>query len=182
MWIAIIFRLVLLGCLGGLGGGLGGGTASAAIPITTLSDEVISNARVAQVRLAELLANADAIHSVRTHGRTIVFAVSQGDTALDVTATTNRKGEVIALVIAPAHDRSYELGGLSWLSDELASVSAITRLAADEDGAVTLTTSDGRRYMAIPGRGSGGNDAVEARWAAEWNTDGVRDARDTRVR
>ena len=32
---------------------------------------------------------------------------------------------------------------------------AVTSLDVDEDGAVTLTTADGLRYMAIPGRGSG---------------------------
>ena len=46
---------------------------------------------------------------------------------------------------------------------------AVTRLVVDDDGAVTLETSDGLRFMAIPGRGSGGNAAVAARWAAEWN-------------
>ncbi len=39
------------------------------------------------------------------------------------------------------------------------------------DGAVTIITSDARRYMAIPGRGSGGNIAVEAQWAAAWDSD-----------
>ena len=32
-----------------------------------------------------------------------------------------------------------------------------------------LTTDEGVRYMAIPGRGSGGNAEVEARWAAEFD-------------
>ena len=48
---------------------------------------------------------------------------------------------------------------------------AVTRLEVDEDGAVTLTTNEGMRYMAIPGRGSGGNAAAEARWAGEWDRD-----------
>jgi hypothetical protein len=47
---------------------------------------------------------------------------------------------------------------------------AVARLEVDRDGAVTVVTSDGQKYMAIPGRGSGGsNEAVEARWAAEWD-------------
>ena len=81
-----------------------------------------------------------------------------------------RKGEVKTLEIVPVATGNLELGGgLSWLAEELEAVTAVTRLVADEDGAVTLTTSDNRRYMMIPGRGSGGNTAVEARWAAEWN-------------
>jgi hypothetical protein len=52
----------------------------------------------------------------------------------------------------------FDLGGLSWLAETMKSTTAVTRLAVDEDGAVLLTTSDGQRFMAIPGRGSGGND------------------------
>jgi hypothetical protein len=134
-------------------------------------DEVVSSPRVAKVRLAELLGTADAIHSVSVHGREITFAIARGDKSLDVTATRGTKGEVISLSITRSPASATELGNLSWLSDELARATAISRLVVDEDGAVTISTSDGQRYMVIPGRGSGGpNAAVESRWAAEWNS------------
>jgi hypothetical protein len=131
--------------------------------------ETIETDRVAQVRLAEVLGTADGIHRVSAKGSQITFVITRGEQVFRVEATTTRTGEVTALTIAPA-DRDLELGGgLTWLAEELEAVTAVTRLVADEDGAVTITTNDNRRYMAIPGRGSGGNAAVEARWAAEWD-------------
>lgn len=131
--------------------------------------EKVETQRVAQVRLAEVLGTADGIHSVTTKGALVTFVINRDEQVFRVVATT-RKGEVTALSIIPVSDRGMELGGgLSWLASELEGVTAVTRLVADEDGAVTITTNDNRRYMAIPGRGSGGNAAVEARWAAEWN-------------
>ena len=136
--------------------------------------ELVSSPRVAQVRLAETLAEADAIESVAAHGKNaITFVVIRNGTTYDVTATTKRSGEIITLAIAPAANAlPVQLHGLTWLGAELAEVTAVTRLDVDRDGAVTIKTDDGRRYMAIPGRGSGGaNVASEARWAAAWNTD-----------
>lgn len=138
-------------------------------------EEVVGSPRVAQVRLAETLAGADAIHGVRASGTTITFTISRGEKLFDVVVTTRArrtanapKGEVMSLAIVSPTGKA--TSDLSWLGEELASVTAITKLAVDEDGAITLTANDGRRYMVIPGRGSGGgNDAVEARWAAEWN-------------
>jgi hypothetical protein len=145
------------------------GDAPAPAPAPTVQIEKIETERVAQVRLAEVLGTADGIHSVSSRGKQITFVITRGEEAFRVVADT-RKGEVIALTVAPMSSRGQELGGgLSWLADELAAIPAVTRLVADEDGAVTITTSDHRRYMAIPGRGSGGNAGVEARWAAEWN-------------
>jgi len=90
----------------------------------------------------------------------------------DVTAQTKKSGEIVSLTIAPARAVPVQLHGLTWLGAELAEVSAITRLVVDEDGAVMIRTDDDRRYMAIPGRGSGGaNVAAEARWAAAWSSD-----------
>ena len=131
--------------------------------------------RTAQVQLAETLASADAIDSVAHAGARITFAIDRDGEAYRVIVTTRangrHRGEVIALSIEDAGPSRGDLGSLSWLGAELAEATAITGLMADEDGAVTITTSDGRAYMAIPGRGSGGNAAVEARWAAAWNTD-----------
>jgi hypothetical protein len=136
-------------------------------------NERVDSARVAQVRLAETLATAEAIHSVRAKSKAnakdnaVTFTITRGDTMLAVTATTKR-GEVVALDIVPA--TNVELGtGLSWLADEMESITAVTKIVPDADGAVTLTTNDGRRYQLIPGRGSGGNDAVSSRWAGEWD-------------
>lgn len=124
--------------------------------------------RTAQVQLAELLGAADSVESVTAHGNAFTFVITRGDHRVDLIAAT-RAGEVTSVL---EHDRGqYELavGSLSWLVATMQDTIAITRLDVDEDGAVTLTTSDGARYMAIPGRGSGGNAAVEARWAGEWD-------------
>jgi hypothetical protein len=129
--------------------------------------------RTPQVRLADMLADADSIDSVRASGsvhaseHTFTFAIERGDTPFEIVATTDRHGVVIDV---EAHERmaaDFDLGGLSWLAETMKSTTAVTRLAVDDDGAVLLTTSDGQRFMAIPGRGSGGNDEVEARWAAD---------------
>ena len=134
--------------------------------------EVVSSPRVAQVRLAETLAEADAIESVFPRGKhAVTFVIIQHGETLLVTAET-KKSEVVSLTIAPTNALAVELHGLTWLAQEMVEVTAVTRLAVDDDGAVTLRTNDGRRYMAIPGRGSGGaNVAAEARWAAAWNSD-----------
>lgn len=103
-----------------------------------------------------MLAEADSIDSVHASARTFTFAIERGDTPFEIVATTNRRGVVINV---EAHERiaaDFDLGGLSWLADTMKSTTAVTRLAVDEDGAVLLTTSDGQRFMAIPGRGSGG--------------------------
>lgn len=137
-------------------------------------EEVVTSPRVAQVRLAETLAEADAIESVAARGRAVTFVIVRDGRTLDVTVKTKKPGDVIALAIAPARtELAVPLHGLTWLGSELAEVSAVTRLVIDDDGAVTINTDDGRRYMAIPGRGSGGaNVAAESRWAAEWSNDG----------
>ncbi len=154
-------------------------SVSLARPVTGASDEVVTTPRAAQVRLAEVLAEADAIHGVSRAGirtrrgqHVISFAIDRGDIALRIDATTRTSGEVISLTIVPAGPAQGDLGSLSWLAPELAQTTAITRLTVDEDGAVTITTNDDRAYMAIPGRGSGGaNAAASARWAAAWNHD-----------
>ena len=131
--------------------------------------DVVDAPRVAQVRLAETLASAEAIESVHAMKNKVTFVVVRDGDTFDVTARTKR-GEVIALSITPRAELPVHLHGLTWLGEELAEVAAVTRLVVDEDGAVVIATDDGRRYMAIPGRGSGGaNVAAEARWAAEWN-------------
>lgn len=133
----------------------------------------VTTPRTAQVRLAVTLAEADAIHAITARRRTIVFTIDRDGEAYELianTRTTGRaKGEVIALSITDLGPASGLGGSLTWLGTELAEATAITGLAVDADGAVTLTTNDGRAYLAIPGRGSGGNAAVEARWAAAWN-------------
>jgi hypothetical protein len=140
--------------------------------------EVVSSPRVAQVRLAETLAQAESIESVtgrfdrRTGERRVTFVIVRDGSTFEVAARTTKSGEIVAIAIEPAPDVVAQLHGLTWLASELAEVTAVIALAVDDDGAVTLSTDDGRRYMAIPGRGSGGsNVAAEARWAAQWNHD-----------
>jgi hypothetical protein len=133
----------------------------------------VTQPRSAQVQLAVTLAEADAIHAVGHRGQAIVFAIDRDGEAFEVVATVRakgrNKGEVIGLSITDVGPAIGDMGSLSWLGSELADATAVTVLAADADGAVTITTSDGRAYMAIPGRGSGGNAGVEARWAAAWD-------------
>lgn len=134
--------------------------------------EVVAMPRVAQVRLAETLAEADAIESVSAKHRAITFTIVRAGETFEVTAKTSKTGEVISLAIDPARSLAVQLHGLTWLGSELAEVSAVTRLVVDDDGGVMIGTDDGRRYMAIPGRGSGGaNVAAESRWAAAWSSD-----------
>lgn len=139
----------------------------AAPPVT------ITQPRSAQVHLAVTLSEADAIHAVGQRGRAIVFAIDRDGEAFEVVATvrTNgaNKGEVIGLSITDVGTAICDMGSLSWLGGELAGATAVTVLAVDGDGAVTITTNDGRTYMAIPGRGSGGNAGASARWAAAWD-------------
>lgn len=138
---------------------------------------VVTAPRTAQVQLAVTLAEADAIHAIGARAGSITFAIDRDGESFEVVATTRGKGrhrgEVIGLTITDTGPAIGDAGNLSWLGAELSDATAVTRLSADEDGAVTITTSDGRAYMAIPGRGSGGNAAASARWAAAWNqTDG----------
>ena len=135
--------------------------------------EVVASPRAAQVRLAEVLGGADSIEAITTASNTITFAIARGDDASDIVVHTDKRGTIVSLEIVPATRPTGEPGPLSWLAPELLEATAITQLVVDDDDAVTIATSDGRRYMVIPGRGSGGpmhgNAAVEARWAAEWN-------------
>jgi len=147
---------------------------SLARPVASASDEIVPSPRAAQVRLAEVLAEADAIHRIagidaKRGAHTIAFALDRGDSSVRVIATTRARGEVISLTITPTGPARGDLGGLSWLSPELAEAIAITRVTVARDGAVTLTTSDDRAYRALPGRGAGSNTAVEARWTAAWD-------------
>lgn len=134
---------------------------------------VVTSARTAQVQLAVTLSEADAIHAISARAGSIRFAIDRDGEAFEVVATTRQKGkargEVIALSITDLGPAIGDAGNLSWLGAELADATAVTTLSSDEDGAVTITTNDGRAYMAIPGRGSGGNAAAEARWAAAWD-------------
>jgi len=148
----------------------------AGAPLPAPAEEVVTP-RAAQVRLAELLGSAASIDSITPDGSTITFAITVGDRALDVAARTDKRGGVIALEITEANRplAPGETGPLTYLAPELLEATAVVQLTVDEDQAVTIGTNDGRRYMVIPGRGSGGpnraatNTAVESRWAAAWN-------------
>ena len=148
-------------------------------PLSPRAIEAIETPRVAQVRLAETLIDADAIRSVTAHGTRVSFVIEDAGLALDVVATLGRRGEIIALEIVPSsRERSPAAiapADLSWLGVELADVVAITRLVVDRRGQVTLITRTDeddipteRSYRAIAKR-AGGNTAVEARWTAAWD-------------
>jgi hypothetical protein len=138
--------------------------------------EVVTPARAAQVRLAETLAEADAIESVavsrdeREGGVTVMFSIVRDGEQWLVAATTGRDGEVAALTLGRAGPAAAEVNGLTWLTVELSDAPSIVRLAAADRGAVLLSTGDGRRYLVSPKRRGPrtGNEAVEARWGAAW--------------
>jgi hypothetical protein len=145
-------------------------SAQAASEATAMSE------RSAQVRLADMLGNVDSIDAVRASDHTFTFLVEHADATgyeapFEIVATTDDAGKVIDVVERARPARDMDLGGLSWLVETMQQTIAITKLQVDEDGAVTLTTNDGLRYMAIPGRGSGGdgNIEVDSRWAGEFD-------------
>lgn len=131
--------------------------------------------RSAQVRLAEVIAEADAVHAIIPHRTkaksTVEVALDREGVAYRIVATVGAHGEVTQLVVDERGAARGEVGNLSWLSGAVENATAIVRMAIDEDDAVTLTTDAGEAFMIIPGRGSGGgNAAVEARWAAAWDS------------
>lgn len=153
----------------------------AILPLLAMSSDALTaaavdlptpaRARAAQVQLADALATADAIDSVAGRDHTFTFVIARGDQRVELIATSDETGEVMKLV---EHERGVvgvELANLAWLADTMKDTVAVTRLEVDEDGAVTLTTDEGMRYMAIPGRGSGGNAAAEAHFAGEFDRD-----------
>lgn len=160
------------------------------VPLISVAVQPLSPAietaspRAAQARLAEVIGEADAVHSISVRrakasaksrakkARSIEISLDREGAAYRVVAQINARGEVTSLAI-DERGRSYaELGSLSWLSPAIANATAIVRVTADEDNAITLTTDAGEQFMIIPGRGSGGsgNEAVEARWAAAWDS------------
>lgn len=145
--------------------------AFAMSPDGSASGVVVTTPHAAQARLAEALGDADSIDWVtvdRAHHR-VTFAIDRAGEAYEIIATTRPSGTVVSLAIRDLGLGHVGMGSLSWLADAMQDTAAVSRLLVDEDGAVTLVTSEGARLMAIPGRGSGGNAAVEARWAAAWN-------------
>lgn len=160
---------------------------SLAVPPTEPAIET-SSPRGAQARLAELIGDADAVHSISvrrakassknvkvTAVTAIEVALDHDSTAFRVVVTVDARGVVTSIAIDERGTSAFELGSLSWLSSEIANANAITRIAVDEDDAVTLTTDAGDAFMIIPGRGSGGslsagNDAASSRWAAAWDS------------
>jgi hypothetical protein len=143
----------------------------------TAAERAAEQARMAQVQLAEALASADSIDSIAVTPAagarpiTIAFAIEVHGEAFVLSATTASTGAITALAVADrGAARDAERGALSWLAPELDDAVAITSLIARADGRVVMATSDGRTYLALPMRGRDGNTAVEARWAAAWES------------
>ena len=117
-------------------------------------------AHTAQLRLAEVLAEADEIVAVSAADQTITFAIVDRGAAMRVVAKTSKRGIVSSLVVERSADDlgTDGPGALTWLGEELAASTstAITRLSVDDDGAILVTTNQQQRYLVIPGRGSGG--------------------------
>ena len=127
----------------------------------------VSQSITPQARLAEALADADSIDWVRASGHTITFAIGHGGEAYRVIVETRGK-DIISVSIRDAGRGGTRNGGrLGWLISEMQDTAAVTE-ASVKDGQVTIATSDGHRYLLLPGRNT--NAGVEARWAAEWNS------------
>ncbi len=129
-------------------------------------------AHAAQEQLAAELADADSVDFVRADQvrHEVVFGVQLAGERYEIGASTRDDGEVEKVT---SHDRGLghdAVGPLSWIADAMHETHAVVQLKVGEDGEVTLITDDGTRYLAIPGRHGNHDDAVEARWAAEWNS------------
>ncbi|MDQ3363969.1 MAG: hypothetical protein M3680_00870 [Myxococcota bacterium] len=114
------------------------------------AQHVVASGRVAQVRLAETLAEAESIESVTARGRGVTFSIVRDGAPLDVRVTTRRSGAVVALTIRSGRPIVAQLHSLTWLATELAGVTAVTTLLVDGAGTVSIGTNDGQRYVAIP--------------------------------
>jgi hypothetical protein len=130
------------------------------------SSTTVMSPRAAQARLAEALADADSIDWVYASGHAVTFAIGHGGESYRVIAETRGK-EVVAVSIRDAGRGGGRGGRLGWLIAEMQDTTAVTE-ASVKDGQVTITTSDGHRYLLLPGHNT--NAGVEARWAAEWNS------------
>ena len=130
---------------------------------------VVATPAEAQMTLAGALADADSVDSVRSVDHAITFEVERAGEAYDLIAKTDGDNVVTSLEIVDVGPGNRELGAMSWLADAMEDVDAVAQLVvADDDGAVTVITSDGDRYLAIPA-GTGNDAAVEARWAEAWS-------------
>jgi hypothetical protein len=138
---------------------------------TTAAGEVVSTPAAAQARLAEALADADAVDAVTVRGGVVSFVIDHVGERYTLDVTTHPGGEVAAIAIrdlGPRDTAAATVGRFDWLAREATDIQTVRTLTVDDDGTVTLATGDGRRYLVIPDRHDG-NSAVEARWGAEWN-------------
>ena len=130
--------------------------------------EVIADPEAAQARIAEALADADAVDTVTAHGDTVSFAIDHVGERFTIDVTTGANGAVLAVAI---HDAGAEPAdaphAYDWLAREAGDMQAVRALVVGDDGQITLSTGDGREYLVIPDRHDG-NSAVEARWGAAW--------------
>jgi hypothetical protein len=103
----------------------------------------------AQLRLAEALADADSVDWVRVDRahRTVTFGIERAGESYEILASEAPDGEVTQVRTADTGRGSRALGGLSWLADAMHRQSAIRRLEIGDDGAVTVVTGDGTRYV-----------------------------------
>ena len=128
--------------------------------------------RAAQALLAQALGDADSVDWVRADAanRVVVFGIDRAGEAYEVVATTKRSGVVDTVSVRDVGRGSHELGDLSWLADVMEATDSVKRLVIDERDQVTLIAGDGTAYLAITGHGPYENSAVEARWAAAWDS------------
>ena len=117
-------------------------------------------------QLTALLAEADSIDAVSSHGSVVEIDLVRAHESFRVAAAT-KDGTITSVQLFDVGPAAHTTrGALSWLSHELASSDVATLTVAD-DGAVSLTTKRGAHYALIAA--TGGNAAVSARWAAAWD-------------
>ena len=108
----------------------------------------------AQARLAEALADADSVDAVRVDRRrhTVTFAIDRAGEAYELVAHVDPDNRIGRLMIRDRGLGHVGLGALSWLVDAMEHTHAIVRLEVGANGAVTLVTDDGSRYLAVASR------------------------------
>jgi hypothetical protein len=127
--------------------------------------------RSAEVRLADVLSDADSVEGTSFDRATgmLRFSIARAGEAYSVNAAVAADGAVTGVEVRDVGRGAPSIGPLSWLADVMHEVTAVVRVEVDDEGLVTLTTDDGLRYLCNAGHDSRTNNAVSARWGAEWN-------------
>jgi hypothetical protein len=137
--------------------------------LVSVSGEQIPTPRAAQARLAEAIADADSVDAVAPSDGAVTFTIHRAGESYRLVASLDDQRRIASLAITDVGSVPYaEHGAMTWLVGAMRDVTAIREVVVNPAGVVVLQTSDGRRFAVEPHDGP--NAAVEARWAAEWDT------------